>query len=142
MNRFLFVIFNDFEIGMIHAKALAAKLRFAENDQLLLGADHFLDVMQIEPAKDQRLAERIRVRLLERRFKNSATAKPTERCLDDMTGQTKRFVGFLAREFRKLMAIFVASRIMREQIFHRRDAESAQGEKFRTRYPVDFLERL
>ncbi len=42
----------------------------------------------------------------------------------------------------KLMSIFVPTRKMREQIFHRLDAETAQREKLRARDPIEFSERL
>jgi hypothetical protein len=64
MDRCLLVVLNHFELGMIHANPLPAQSRLAENDELLAGSDHFLDVMQIEPATDQRLTERVCVQFL------------------------------------------------------------------------------
>src|ERR1700693_2319146 len=64
MDRLLLVVLDQLELGMIHANALPAQSRFAENDELLSGLDHFLDVMQIEPATDERLAQGVRIRLL------------------------------------------------------------------------------
>src|SRR6266446_2309407 len=40
------------------------------------------------------------------------------------------------------MPIFVASRIMREQIFHGLEAEPAQREQARARDPIEFSQRL
>src|SRR5260370_15595681 len=64
MDRFLFVVFDHFELGMIHANTRPAQSRLAKNDELLAGGDHFLDIMQIEPATDERLAQRVRIRFL------------------------------------------------------------------------------
>ena len=62
MNRLLLVALDHFELRMLHADALAAQPRLSEDDQTLAGRDHLLHVMEIEPAKHQRLAERIRIR--------------------------------------------------------------------------------
>ncbi len=114
VDRFLFVIFDHFKLGMIHAKALAAKLRLPENHQLLTGGDHFLDVMQIEPATDQRLTQRVRVRFLQCGFEDFfPAAESAQRGFDYFAGQTNRRVAFFAREPRKLMSIFVTPRKVR-----------------------------
>ena len=39
--------------GTVHADALTASPRLAENNQALTSQDHLLDVMQIEPATDE-----------------------------------------------------------------------------------------
>src|SRR5947209_6850133 len=127
---------------MIHAKAFAAELRLAENYQLLLRENHFLNVMQIKPAKRQRLTKRVRVRLLQYCLEYSAPAEAAKRGLDHLARQTNRLLAFLAREFRKLMSIFVTARIVRQQIFNRGDAKPPQREKFWPRDPIDFLERV
>src|ERR1700686_2265325 len=49
MDRFLLVVFDHFELGMIHANTLPAQSRLAENDGVLAGGAHFLGVMQIYP---------------------------------------------------------------------------------------------
>ena len=64
VDRFLLVVLDHFEFGMIHANTVPTQSRLAENDKLLAGGDHFLDVMQIEPATDERLAQRVRIRFL------------------------------------------------------------------------------
>src|SRR5947209_7024302 len=92
VNRFFGVVFDHFKFGMVHAKSLAPKSRLAVNDELLVNGDHFLDVIQIEPAKNERLAERIRVRLLQGRLKNSSTSKAAERRFGYVTGEADRFV--------------------------------------------------
>src|SRR5262249_40539311 len=126
--------------GMIHAKPLAAQFRLAEHDELLIGGNHFLDVIQIEPAKDQRLTEGIRVRFLQSRLEYSSAAEATKRCLDYNARQTNWFIAFFARKFRKLMPIFVTTRIMGEQMFDGDDAETPHCQNFRTRNPIDLLE--
>src|SRR2546423_9779299 len=55
MNRLFLVVLNHFKLRMIHAQAFPAQSWLAEDDQLLISSDHFLDVMQIEPAADKRL---------------------------------------------------------------------------------------
>src|SRR5580698_10309257 len=126
---------------MVHANSLAAKLRLPKDDELLAGGDHFLDVMQIEPATDQRLAQRVRVCLLQRGLKDFLpAAKPPKRSFNDLPGQTNRLVTFLARKARKLMSIFVAPWIVSQQIFRRRDAKSPQRQDFRARNPIKFFE--
>ena len=78
MDRDLFVVLDHFEFRMLHAKALPAQPRFAEDDQPLPGRDHLLHVMQIEPAENQRLAERVRVRLLQCRLENFLPTAETD----------------------------------------------------------------
>ncbi len=70
VNRLVFVVLDHFKFGMLHADALTAQTRLAEDDQPLPGRDHFLDVMQIKPAQDERLAERIRVAFLKSRLED------------------------------------------------------------------------
>src|SRR6202011_4900115 len=83
VDRLLLVALDHFKLGMIHANAFAAKLRLAKNDQLLAGGDHFLDVMQIEPATDQRLAQRVHVWFLHRRLEDFfPTAKSPQRSFE------------------------------------------------------------
>ena len=85
MDRHLLIVLDHFEFRMIHAKPFAAQPRFAKNDQPLTGRDHFLHVMQIEPAADERLAERVRVRFLQCRFENLfPAAEAAQRRLDHL----------------------------------------------------------
>ena len=87
MDRSLLVVLNHFELGMIHANPLPAQSRLAENDELLAGSDHFLDVMQIEPATDQRLTERVCVQFLQCRLENLfPTTETPKRRLDHFAG--------------------------------------------------------
>src|SRR4051794_22046814 len=97
MNRSLgFIIINDFELRMIHAHPFAAQTRFAEHDQLLASGDHLLDVMEIEPSADQRLAQRGGVTLLEGRFENLLpTAKASYLSFDDFAAKTHRRVALV-----------------------------------------------
>src|SRR5260370_26295655 len=64
MDRSLLVVLNHFEFGMIHANPLPAQSRLPENDEVRAGSDHVLDVMQLQPATEQRLTERVCVQLL------------------------------------------------------------------------------
>ncbi len=77
MDRCVLVVLNYFELGMIHANATPAKPRLAEHDELLTGGNHFLDVMQIEPATDEGLTERVRIQFLQCRFENLFPATKT-----------------------------------------------------------------
>src|ERR1700730_18673912 len=143
MDRFLLVVLDHLELGMIHANALPAQSRLTEHDELLAGRDHFPYVMQIEPAADERLAQGVRIRLLQRRLKNLfPTAETPERCFDHFAREADRDVALIAREFRKLMSIFVSPWKMRQQIFGRRDAKPTQRQNFRTRNPIEFFKRL
>src|SRR5205085_11609258 len=142
VNRALGIVFDHFKFGMIHANALAAHPRLSENDELLAGRDHFLDVMQIEPATDERLAQRVRVRLLQCCLENfSPPAKSPQRCLNHVAGETDWRVALLARKTWKLMSLFVPSREMREQIFDGENPESPQRQNFGPRYPIEFFQR-
>src|SRR4030095_4666480 len=90
VDRFLLVVLDHFELRVVHAKSFAAKLRFAENYELLVRRDLFLDVMQVEPAKNQRLTECVRVWFLKRGLKNSAPAEATKRGLGYQSGSADR----------------------------------------------------
>src|SRR2546423_6173764 len=112
---------------MVHAKTFAAQLRFSEHDQLLAGRDHFLHVMQIEPAQDEWLTQSIRVRFLKRCFEDFfPTTKAKHSRLDHLAAKTNRHIALFVWKFRELMSIFIAPRIMGYQIFHLRDGEPPQ----------------
>ena len=143
MNRFLLVVLDDFELGVVHADSFASQTRFSKDNQLLSGGDHFLDVMQVEPAADQRLAQRVRARFLQSRLENfSPTAEAAQRSFNDFAAQTNRLVAFFTREFGKRAPIFVASWKMREQMFYLRDTEPAERENLRARNPLKLFQRL
>ena len=143
MDRPLLVVLDHFELRMIHANARPAQSRLAVDDKLLAGRDHFLHVMQIEPATDQRLTERVCVWFLQRRFENFfPTAETAQRCFNNFAGQTNRHVAFIAREFRKLMSIFMPAREMGQQMFGRGNVKSPQRQNFRARNPIQFFKRL
>ena len=108
---------------MVHANAFAAKTRFSEDDQALSGRDHFLHVMEVEPATDERLAQSVCVRFLQGRFEDLfPAAKSTQRSLRHLSAKTNRYVALFVGKGRKLMPIFVTPRIMRQQIFRRLEA--------------------
>jgi hypothetical protein len=70
--------------------------------------------MQIEPATDERLTQRIRLRFLQRRLKDFfPAAKPAHRCFDHLATQTDGNVGFFPRKLRELSPILVTARKMR-----------------------------
>ncbi len=64
MDRFLLVVLDHFKFRMIHANPTSAQPGLAKDNKLLTGGDHFLHVMQVEPAADQGLAQRVRIRFL------------------------------------------------------------------------------
>src|SRR5689334_12092804 len=99
MNRDLLVIFNHFELRMLHANSLAPLPRLPENDQPLLRENHFLDIVRIEPSQRKRLAERVRFALFQRRFENLlAPAKSKQARLCNLTAKANRMLTFLARK--------------------------------------------
>src|ERR1700737_917048 len=103
------IVLDHFKLRMVHAKALAAQLRLPENDQLLAGRDHFLHVMQIEPAQGERLTQRVRVWFPKCRLKNlfpAAEAKYSR--FGYLSAQTDGSVALFARNFWKLMSGFGA----------------------------------
>ena len=143
VNRYFLVIFDHLKFGMVHANSFAPQFRLSENDQLLPGRDHLLHVMQIEPAQGERLTQSIRVRFLQRGLKDFFPAAESKHPrLGHFAAQTDRRIAFLAREFRKLMPIFVAPREMREQIFRRPDAKSTKCQDLRPGNPLQFVEAL
>src|SRR5262249_43646421 len=62
MDRYLFVVLDHLKLGMIHANSFSAQTRPTENNDALTRGDHFLHVMQIEPAAYERLTQRIWLR--------------------------------------------------------------------------------
>ena len=69
---------------MIDNQSQAFAFDPTEDDKPLSGRDYFLDVMQIEPATDERLTERVRAAFFQHCFKNLATAKTHETGFDDI----------------------------------------------------------
>ena len=128
---------------MLHAEPLSPQPWFSEDHQSLPGRDHFLHVMQIEPAENQRLAQRIRIRILQRRLENLLpTAEPDQACIDDFAAKKNWQLTFLARKRGKLGAILVATRKMGQEILSSFDLQTAQRSQFRARNPVQFGQRL
>ena len=98
---------------MLHADALPAEARFAEDNQPLSGHDHFLDVMQVEPAADKRLAEGVRFAFLQRDFEDLLpTPKALELRLDHFAAEANRLLALLAREAGELAPVLVPPRIV------------------------------
>jgi hypothetical protein len=112
---------------MLHTKTLPAQPRFAEDDQPLPGRNHLLDVMHIEPAQHQRLAQRVRVRLLERGLENFLpAAKAKQPCLRNFSAEQDRRIAFVVGELGEPGAVFVATRVMAQQILYGFDLEPLQ----------------
>src|SRR5215204_3290456 len=59
MDRYLFIILDHLKLRMIHANSCPAQTWPAENNNALTRSDHFLHVVQIEPAAHERLTQRI-----------------------------------------------------------------------------------
>src|SRR4030095_4485400 len=88
MDRNLLIVLDHFKLWMIHANSFSAQTRPAENNDALTRGDHFLHVMQIEPAAHERLTQGIRLRFFECRFKDFfPAAKPAQRGFDQLHGQ-------------------------------------------------------
>src|SRR5882762_11825224 len=137
MDRYFLIILDDLELRVIHANPFSAQTRLSKNNQALPGHNHFLHVMQVEPSADHRLTESICLRLLERGLKNFfPSAKTTHRSFDYLAAKTNRNVAFLARKTRELRAVFMAPWKMSEQIFHRLNLETPQGQEFRPWNPI------
>ena len=64
MDRYLFIVLDHLKLRMIDANSFSAQTRPAENNNALTRGDHFLHVMQIEPAAYERLTQGIRLRFL------------------------------------------------------------------------------
>jgi len=123
---------------MFHAEPLPAPARFAEDDQTLAGQNHFLDVVEIEPAQNEGLAEGVRIAFLQGRFEDSlAAAKMIEARLDYFAAETNRLLTFFSWEAGELAPVFVTSGIVREQVADRFDAEAAELGAARARDPLD-----
>src|SRR6476646_1332852 len=103
MDRYLFIILDHLKLRMIHANSFSAQTRSAENNDALTRGDHFLHVMQIEPAAYERLTQRIRLRFLQRRLKDFLpAAKPAQRRFDHFPAETDGNVGFFPRKLWEL----------------------------------------
>src|SRR5216110_2270237 len=77
MDRHLFVVFGALKLRMLHANPLSPTSRLPKNNYPLTRSDHFLHIMQIEPATHQRFAQSIGLRFLKCCFKNLLpSAKP------------------------------------------------------------------
>ena len=124
---------------MLHAEPLSAQARLAENDQALPGRDHLLHVMQVEPAQDERLAQGVRFAFLQGGFEDLLSAtEAIEARLDHFAAKANRLLAFFARKSGELPPVFMPARIMREQVAHCLEAETAQLSAARLRNPRDF----
>src|SRR6188474_734765 len=114
MDRHLFIVLDHLELRMIHANSFSPQTGFAENDNALTRGDHFLHVMQIEPAAYKRFTQRIRVRFLQRCFKDFLpAAKPAQRRFDHLPAKTDGSVSFFPGKLWELGPILMTSREMR-----------------------------
>src|SRR5215470_4906200 len=59
MDGNLFIVLDYLKLRMIHANSFSTQTRLAENNNALARGDHFLHVMQIEPAAYERLTQGI-----------------------------------------------------------------------------------
>jgi hypothetical protein len=124
---------------MFHAEARAALAWFAENDQPLSGQNHFLNVMEIEPAQNERLAQGMRIAFLQSRFKDPLpAAEAIEARLNHFTAEADGLVALLPRKPGELAPIFVTSRIMGEKVADGYNTETPQLRAARVGNPPDF----
>jgi hypothetical protein len=87
---------------MLHAKPLPTSARFSENDQPLSGQNHFLDVVKIEPAQNERLAEGMGIVFLQGGLEDPFPApKVIEACLNHFAAETDGLVTFFMRKNRR-----------------------------------------
>src|SRR5262245_24555809 len=114
MHRYLFIVLDDFKLRMIHANSFSTQTRPPENHDALTRGDHFLHVMQIEPATYEWLTQGSRLRFLQRRLKDFfPAAKPAQRCFDHLPAETDGSVGFFSGKLWELGPILMAPREMR-----------------------------
>ena len=111
MDRYFLIVLDDLELRMLHAEPLTAQLRLPENDQPLAAHDHFLHVVDVEPAEHERLTERVRLALLERDLEDFFPATETfDLRFSDLAAKTERLLALLAREADELAPILVPAR--------------------------------
>src|SRR5438874_8420489 len=79
MNRNFIIILDHLKFRVIDTYSFAAQTRLAEHHELLTGRDHLSHIVQVEPTADQRLAQCVRVCLLQGRFKNLLPTSETPR---------------------------------------------------------------
>src|SRR6476660_336485 len=114
MDRYLFIVLDDLKLRMIHANSFSTQTRSAENNDALTRGDHFLHVMQIKPTAYERLTQRIRLRFLQRRFKDFLpAAKTAHRRFDHLSAKTDGSVGFFPRKLWELGPILMTPGEMR-----------------------------
>ncbi len=143
VNREFVVVFDHLELWMFHANALTAQSRLPEDDQSLTGRDHLLHIVKIEPAEHERLAERIRIRLLQSRLENLLpAAEASHRGLRYFAADANRRVAFLPWESGELPPVFVPSRKMRQEIFDCFNPEPTQWREPGARNPVALIQPL
>src|SRR5262249_15689158 len=122
---------------MVHANSLSAQPWLAEDNKALAGRNHFLHVMQVKRSASERPVKCVGVRFLQRALKIFfQTAETPQRSLYPLSAETNRNIAFFARKLRKFRPVFMASRKMRKQTFHRFNAEPPQREKLRARDPI------
>src|SRR5215211_5184246 len=137
MDRDLFIVLDHLELRMIHANPFSTQTRPAENHEALTRGNHFLHIMQIEPAAYERLTQCIRLRFLQRCFKDFLpAAKTAQRGFGDLSAETNGSVCFFSRKARELRPILMTPRKMCQQIFRRLDPQPPQREQSRARDPA------
>ncbi|KAG0506232.1 MAG: hypothetical protein Udaeo_03900 [Candidatus Udaeobacter sp.] len=114
MDRYLFIVLDHLKLRMIHANSFSTQPRSAENNDALTCGDHFLHVMQIEPAACERFTQRIWSRFLQRGFKDFLpAAKSAQRRLDHLPAEADGSVGFFPRKLWELGPILMTPGEMR-----------------------------
>jgi hypothetical protein len=128
---------------MIHAKSAAPQAWFPEDDETLAGCDHFLDVMEVEPTQQKRLAQRVGIDLVQSSFKDFLpTPEPKKPSFGYFTTKTNCDIALFSRKLVERPTIFVSSRKMAYEIGNCFNAESAQRQLFGSRNPVKLTEFL
>src|SRR4029077_4538378 len=114
MDRYLFIVLDHLKLRMIHGNSFSTQTRPAENNDALTRGNHFLHVVQIEPAAYEWLTQRIRLRFFQRRFKDFLpAAKPAQRRFDHLPAQTDGNLGFFLRKLWELCTVLMTPREMR-----------------------------
>jgi len=111
--------------------------RPAENNDALTLWRSFFARNQIEPAAYERLTQRIRLRFLQRRFKDFLpAAKPAQRRFDHLSAETDGSVGFFPRKLWELGPILMTPREMPLANLPWSRSEPPQREQPRARDPA------
>ena len=122
------VVFDDLELGVVDADALAAGLGLAVDDHALAVGEDFLDVPGVEPADRQQGRQGVAVHLLQRDLEHLALAAQARGFRrDDDAANAHGLVVAAGGEVFKMAAVLVTARVVREEIADGVEVEAFEG---------------